>query len=52
MESMLYYMREFLENKFAGDFEILKAHIPELLDGNPSLVNPKPQAENVFCGGE
>ncbi|KAL8450012.1 hypothetical protein Emag_003436 [Eimeria magna] len=34
---MLYYMNEFLENKFQSDFDILKEHIPELLDGNTSL---------------
>ncbi|KAL8451119.1 hypothetical protein Emed_002157 [Eimeria media] len=38
VESMLYYMNEFLENKFESDFNILKEHIPELLGGNTSLV--------------
>ncbi|OEH80023.1 hypothetical protein cyc_08258 [Cyclospora cayetanensis] len=38
VENMLYYMNEFLENKFQSDFDVLKAHIPELLNGNSSLV--------------
>ncbi|KAL8272447.1 hypothetical protein Esti_003570 [Eimeria stiedai] len=38
VESMLYYMNEFLENKFQSDFDLLKEHIPELLGGNTSLV--------------
>ncbi|KAL8424364.1 hypothetical protein Efla_000821 [Eimeria flavescens] len=38
VESMLYYMNEFLESKFQSDFDILKSHVSELLEGNASLV--------------